>query len=320
VVGSTTEVWAGADDGSGLRRLGVLPVEFDLSNDAIAVNSDGTRAVFLDESDPRFTAQMSLWDLHTGEQIGRNKTYLGYDISFQAEAGVHFLADGVHIVALGRDAPLLIDTRNWVQRQIGAEGSGTHALATSDDGETLALLNIRTSTITVWRWAGGKLEKLREVPFESHGAEFGVELTVSPHGDKVALIDDDGRLLIIDVENGDAVNGLTGNGSDHAAFSRDARLLVLPDRVGPVAVLRFWDTSSAESAGSWTIRQSSDARMTLPAGDHIIVVASDGSLTVSNVNIDAWQHLLCGLLDASTPAAPYDRYLTGLDIDNPCHS
>lgn len=320
VVGSTTEVWAGADDGSHPRRLGVLPVEFDLSNDALAVNSDGTRAVFLDEGDPRFTTQMSLWDLRTGEQIGRNKTYLGHDIAFQAEAGVNFLADGVHIVALGRDAPLLIDTRNWVRRQIGAEGSGVHALATSDDGGTLALLNIRTSTITVWRWTGGKLEKIREVPFESHGAEFGVDLTVSPHGDKVALIDDDGRLLIIDVHSGDAVNGLAGNGGDHAAFSRDARLLVQPDRAGPVVVLRFWDTSNAESAGSWTIRRSSDARMTLPAGDRIIVVASDGSLTASNVNIDAWQHLLCGLLDASTPAAPYDRYLTGLDIDNPCRS
>ncbi|WP_165435716.1 WD40 repeat domain-containing protein [Micromonospora violae] len=319
VVGSTTEVWAATDDDSGPRRLGLLPVEFDLRDDALAVNTDGTRAVFLDKSDPPITAEMSLWDLRTGEQIGRKETYLGYDVSFQAEAGIHFLADGVHIVVLGRDGPLLIDTRSWMRRQIGAEGSGAHAVAISDDGGTLALLNIR-ATVTVWRWAGGNLDKIREISFESHGAEFGADLTVSPRGDKVALIDGDGRLVIADVDSGDVVNGLAGNGGDHAVFSRDARLLVQPDRAGPVVVLRFWDTSSAESAGSWTIRQSRDARMTLTTGDRILVVASDGSVTASNMNIDAWKNLLCGLLDAPKPPAPYDRYLSGLDIDKPCRS
>ncbi|MEO3816534.1 hypothetical protein [Plantactinospora sp. B24E8] len=320
VVESTTEVWAGTDDGGGPRRLGILPVVVKPGEDALAVSRDGTRAVFVDEGEPPFTAELSLWDLPTGEQIGLSDIYFDYDVSFETEDGVHFLADGVHVVVLGRDGPLLIDTRSWARRQIGDEGSGIGAVAASDDGTTLALLDTPTNTIRVWGWTDGELEKIREVPYESQGAEFGADLTVSPHGDKVALIDDDGRLFIVDVDSGEVVNGLAGNGDDHAVFSRDARLLVQPDRVGPVVVLRFWDTSNAESAGSWTVRQSSDAGMTLPAGDHVVVVASDGSLTVSEVDIDAWRHSLCGLLDSSRPAAPYDRYLSGLDIDDPCRS
>ncbi|MEU4678386.1 TIR domain-containing protein [Micromonospora sp. NPDC023737] len=316
-VGSTTEVWAAADDDVGIRRLGTLPIEFDPIDDAIASTRDGTRAVFLDEGEASYTARLTLWDLRTGEQVGRDQTFFGYDVSLSANDGIHFMADGVHIVVLGRDGPLLFDTRTWAMRTIGAEDRAFHAVAASDDGSTLALMDL-TTAITVWRWTDGELEEIQTVPFSSE-ATFDVDLTVSARGDKVALLDGDGRLFIVDVESGELSTGLAGTAGGRATFSQDGRLLMQPVLAGPEVMLRFWDTGTAEPAGSWTLRRSKDVRMTMVSGRNLVTLASDGSLTTSTVDLDAWLDTLCGLVDTPKPSAPYDRYLSGLDINDPCH-
>ncbi|MET7747769.1 hypothetical protein [Micromonospora sp. NPDC005367] len=316
-VGSTTEVWTAADEDAGIRRLGTLPIEFDPIDDAIASTQDGTRAVFLDEGEASYTARLTLWDLRTGEQVGRDQTFFGYDVSLSADDGIHFMADGVHIVVLGRDGPLLFDTRTWAMRTIGADDRAFHAVAASDDGSTLALMDL-TTAITVWRWTDGELEEIQTVPFSSE-ATFDVDLTVSARGDKVALLDGDGRLFIVDVESGDLSTGLAGTAGDRATFSQDGRLLMQPVLTGPEVMLRFWDTGTAEPAGSWTLRRSNEVRMTMVSGRNLVTLASDGSLTTSAVDLDAWLDTLCGLVDTPKPSAPYDRYLSGLDINDPCH-
>ncbi|MER7444541.1 WD40 repeat domain-containing protein [Micromonospora avicenniae] len=272
--------------------------------------------MFLDEGEASYTARLTLWDLRTGEQVGRDQTFFGYDVSLSANDGIHFMADGVHIVVLGRDGPLLFDTRTWAMRTIGAEDRPFHAVAASDDGSTLALMDL-TPAITVWRWTGGELEEIQTVPFSSEA--FDVDLTVSARGDKVALLDGDGRLFIVDVESGELSTGLAGTAGGRATFSQDGRLLMQPVLAGPEVMLRFWDTGTAEPAGSWTLRRSNDVRMTMVSGRNLVTLASDGSLTTSTVDLDAWLDTLCGLVDTPKPSAPYDRYLSGLDINDPCH-
>ncbi|MFI7607730.1 TIR domain-containing protein [Micromonospora sp. NPDC049366] len=317
-VGSTTEVWTGPDDDAGIRRLGSLPVEFDPRHDAIGTTHDGTRAVLLDEGEPQYTARLTMWDLRTGEQIGRDQTPLGYGVPLHADGGVQFLGDGVHIIVLGNDGPLLVDTRDWTVRKVGAEGIVTHTAALSDDGLTLAFMDSGTSTIEVWRWTDGKLQRVRALQVSS-AVTLGDDVTISARGDKVALIDSDGRLFIVDVESGDLVEGLAGTAGDPATFSHDDRLLVQPVKTGAEVVLRFWDTGTAEPAGSWTLRRSGDVRMTMASGRNLVTLASDGSLTASTVDLGAWRDTLCGLVGMPKPSAPYDRYLSGLDIGDPCH-
>ncbi|MFF4249512.1 trypsin-like peptidase domain-containing protein [Streptomyces sp. NPDC001822] len=315
------EVWAPKSGSPTLVQLGVIPRAFDVNSNAVAVTSDNSKAVLLESTGDR-PAEFELRDPRTGRVIStHSSTQFG---TLDSDPGIHFLSDDVHLVASNSQGIALIDTRNWQTVTIPVKGvQGTVALDVSADGSTVTHWSSNSDTVRVYRYSTGTLREVRTLslpPFTE------VHLTVSQHGEKIAAIDRDGHLTVIDVTTGRSVHG-NRDGSrwapDTATFSGDASLVIQPVEVNGKSVIRFWDSGTGDQLEDWDLPaqigpSSWLQRASTFQGDKVLIWGPSGAIGVADMGLTAWRDKLCRLLDAPLPKVEFDRYLDGLGVASPC--
>ncbi|MFD5574892.1 nSTAND1 domain-containing NTPase [Streptomyces cadmiisoli] len=317
------EVWA-PNGGSGtLTRLGTISRTFDQQSNWITVTSDGTKAVFFESAGDR-PAEFELWDLTSGQLVSRHLSVQGYEFpSPDIYNGVHFLSNDIHLVTPYRHGIALIDTRNWHTVKIPVkDAEGFSAMEVSGDGGTVTHKSF-SGIVYVYRFANGELHQERTLSLPSLQ---DVHLSVSRQGEKMAAIDRDGRLTVIDLTTGRSVHG-NRDGSrwapDTATFSGDASLVVQPVEVNGKSVVRFWDSSTGDHLGDWDIPVRNRLfawreQASILRGDKVLISGTSGATGVADMGLTAWHGKLCRLLDAPLSKTEFDRYLGGLDVPAPC--
>ncbi|MFF7175520.1 toll/interleukin-1 receptor domain-containing protein [Streptomyces pseudovenezuelae] len=314
---SGTDVWSVT--GRGVRTVGRIPLrglDHELRGDTLVASLDGTRAVVAQDG------VVSLWRPKDGSRLGRHAT--GDDMF----AVLAFLADGVHVVAMSESesAVYVLDTRTWrtVQSIPFDPVAPDTSVAVSADRTTLATVG-DDDVLTVWKWAGGKgFQRVRRVSIRPVWTQYGLDVVVSAHGERVAVLNSDGLISTLDVSGGRLVRATSAASDGTAlAFSGDSAFLV---QAGGSSGLQFWDAATGESRGAWTLPDEATGKGAtvtglLPGDDGAMTTfGSDGSLVRRVVDVAAWQKVLCDLAPQELPADEYDRYLKGLHVSAPCRN
>ncbi|MGW7452648.1 TIR domain-containing protein [Streptomyces sp. NPDC054787] len=304
-----TDLWTVTD--TGVRRLGHIgiPVVRDrTAEDDVIANADGSRVVV------EKGGTLTLWDPKTGAQIGSPVT------DSPVNAPLFFLPDGIHLVGAGNGGISVTDTRTWkVVQEVAGTGS-YEAAAVSGDHKALVLREDRK--VTVFRVT--KDNRLKQV--HKTKADMKGELAVSHTGDKIATIDGDNRISILDVRSGRIVLSsavAVRDGQRSVVFNRDGRFVVQVVGTGKDATFQFWDARTGESRGTWAVETqvvgAKDTVQTFTAPDgSILTFGVDGSLMRRTIDVAAWREVLCKVGPDPLPDNEYDRYLDGLDVKAPC--
>ncbi|MDF3141248.1 MULTISPECIES: toll/interleukin-1 receptor domain-containing protein [unclassified Streptomyces] len=309
---SGTAVWSVTGDG--VRKVGRLPLRMDRPRqDTLVASLDGTRALAAQEG------VLSLWDPRDGSRKGRHVTG---DAEFQVLA---FMPDGIHAAATTEDAVRLLDTRSWkVGQSIGFDRNSNGTLALSADRTTL--VRAEDSELTVWTWAADEgFREVCEVALDSVWTQFGIGVAVGVKGERVALINGDRMISVLDVSSGKFVRSTSAAPDGTApAFSGDNAFLVQAGGSADAPTLQFWDATTTESRGTWTLPRGettsdpADTRLLTDDSGTVTAFGADGSLVRRTVDVAQWQEVLCDLVPQELPQEEYDRYLEGLDVSAPC--
>ncbi|MFI1328244.1 toll/interleukin-1 receptor domain-containing protein [Streptomyces rochei] len=308
-----TDLWTISE--KGVQSLGRIPLRLvnkPTRQDSVIAGVDGTRVVVAQEG------EVSLWDPRTGR---RSSSPMDADHTFKP---VSFLADGHHIIATKEEELQVIDPHSWrVRQSVPLKGSSLDVTAVSADRRTVAVL--QNEELSVWRYREGKgLEQVQKVTVEGAGT-FEQSATVSRRGEKVAIVNEDNRLFVLDVASGRIVRSaaVSPTGQMAAAFSSDNKFLVQAYGTGSDAGLQFWDTTSGEARGTWSYQDQSNRVEALadvfaaPDGS-VLAFKGDGSLVRHTINISAWRDILCQLAPEPLPTAEYNRYLKDMEVPAPC--
>ncbi|KOY57546.1 TIR domain-containing protein [Streptomyces sp. XY332] len=304
-----TDLWSVTE--AGVQRLGHINtsvVRDKTTNDSVIANGDGTRVVV------EKAGTLTLWDPKTGLQIGPPVTDSPVNLP------LYFLPDGIHLVGAGNGAVTVTDTRTWkvVQELPGTSGAGD--ITFSGDRTTLVIGDTRE--VTVFRVSkGNRLKKVRKTAAVMKGSPV-----VSRRGDKVATIDGDNRITILDVASGRVVQSSAvaiKGGQRSIVFNGDARFVVQVVGTGRDATFQFWDAQTGESRGTWAVEtqvvgDKDTVEMFTASEGGILTFGADGSLMRRTIDIAAWRQVLCKLVADPLPGPEYDRYLKGLDVSLPC--
>ncbi|MFI5983922.1 toll/interleukin-1 receptor domain-containing protein [Streptomyces sp. NPDC051555] len=310
-----TDVWrVSAAPPGDLQRLGHLPVAISRkpgSTDSVVVTADGTKAAVSQ------AAKMSLWDLRTGKRIGAEMPIEDDEPRF-----LSFLQDDVHALVQWKKDVSVVDTRSWegVQR-IPHATDPLLRVGISGDRTTFAFTG--RDTTTIWRWSGGKLVKQ---PFEMPGPLAIHTVAFTRNGAKAAAVDTDGRVHLLDVASGRAVEStsVTQKGSSAVAFSPDGRLLVQAIPKGKDSFLQFWDSETGEARGTWALDNQPlgtewhDRSVLNDPTGQILTLGTDGSLVRRAIDVASWRRILCGVVSDPLSRNEHDRYLSELDVSAPC--
>ena len=310
---SGTDVWSVT--GKGVRKTGSVPLHLDRPReDALVASADGTRVLAAQ------AGVLTLWDPRDAGRLGEHRT--GTD-EFRPVA---FLPDGIHAVGTTTDAVQVLDTRSWkVLRSVPFDREiGPNDISVSADRTTLAL--VQDQELTVWKWTtDNQFRQLREVSLDSVWTTFGHAAAVSARGERVALVNADRIISVLDVSTGKFVRSTSAaNDGTTPAFSGDNAFLVQAGGSADAPTLQFWDAATTEPRGSWTLPSEGTAQdptgTRLLTGDDGTVTAfgADGSLVRRTVDVAQWQKILCDLVPQELPQEEYDRYLAGLDVAAPC--
>ncbi|ROQ95298.1 WD40 repeat protein [Streptomyces sp. 2132.2] len=303
--------------GTGVRRLGHIAHQPQSPGVAgsvgVVVSADGSRAVLGEES------RLSLWNLRDGTQTGTGKDY-GASV-----VPLCFLPDGVHVAAVVRGSLQVLDTRSWQTTQTVA---GKHEpVVVSADGTTVA--GVSPDGVSVWRLTGeNRLALVRKAAVVG---TVSMSIVISGKGEKVATVNGDGRITLVDVATGHTATstGTTHSGAGRPVFGEDASVLVEATGTGKQAVLQFWDSVTGEARGSWSWADqgsgsltpspaASAARLFTGADGTVLAFAPDGTLVRRPLSTATWRKILCDLVPDPLPRSDYDRYLKGLDVPAPC--
>jgi WD40 repeat protein len=310
-----TDLWTVTE--KGIQRIGHIDLHMvnkPTRRDDLIASADGTSALVTQEG----TA--SLWNPRSGTQLNSPRQF-GSDFR-----PLTFLPDNQHILALKDNALQVLDPRSWqVQDTVPVESGSTAVTAVSTDRRTVAVLE--SGELSVWRYRGGQgLKRVRTATVEG-AVTFDKSLAVSPHGEKVAIVNEDKRLFVVDVASGRIARSTTAPAAAEmaAVFSSDSALLVQAFGTGDDAGLQFWDTATGEARGTWSYKGLSSRAASAPnvltgPDGSILAFRPDGSLVRHTVSITAWHEVLCRLVPGKLPDAEYDRYLEGMDVAAPCRT
>ncbi|MFJ9826737.1 toll/interleukin-1 receptor domain-containing protein [Streptomyces sp. NPDC101160] len=314
---SGTEVWAVT--GQGVQKLGRLPLQLvrqPLRVDTVIASLNGVRAIVVQNG------ALSLWDLRTGSQLGRQSPG---SADFEP---LGFLPDGIHIVGTTEEEVQIVNTESWdvLQSKPFRRDDGDAAMSLSADRSTLA--RVAEEKLTVFRWAGPEegMRQVREISISAMWTMYGHDVVVSAKGERVAVINFDGLISVLDVSTGAFARSTSVSSRESAlAFSSDNVFLVQATASGKDSRLQFWDTATGESRGSWTLPKngtdsdSAIARLLTNDGGTVTALGRDGSLVRRTIDVASWKGVLCSLVPDTLPEEEYNRYLGGLDVEAPCH-
>ncbi|MFI6649886.1 toll/interleukin-1 receptor domain-containing protein [Streptomyces sp. NPDC050529] len=315
-----TELWTFSKGRGGLQRLGRIPRAVGLQDSAIAATSDGNRVTLVNKG------AFSSWDPRTGEQVGKEKVF---DFRSAPDQGMRlfYLADDIRVVTAWDSGILLINTQTWEVEQVFLAKDGMYQLlAMSGDRETLAAVESTGGDTHVWRWSdkGNFEEVLTDVALPSTRL---LRVAVSHGGEKLAAVDADGRIYLLDVASGRVVlsSAVEEAGLWDVVFSRDTRTLAHAFTTDTQSGLEFWDSENGEALGRWVMGPPtpSDGETSLQAvpgsGSNVITLDSGGSLVRRSLDVADWRTTLCHIVDDRLNKADHDRYLSDLTVDAPCH-
>ncbi|MFF2792561.1 toll/interleukin-1 receptor domain-containing protein [Streptomyces sp. NPDC058049] len=306
---SGTDLWTVTD--AGVQRLGHIatPIVRDAkTSDTVIANEDGSRVVV------QKGGALTLWDPKTGSSIGSPA------VDSPVNVPLYFLPDGIHLVGAGNAGISVTDTRTWKVVQEVAGTEGYTASAVSGDRKTLVLEEDRQ--VTVLRVTkGNRLKQVGKSKTEMKG-----ELVVSHSGDKVATIDGDNRITILDVSSGRMARSsavVIREGRGGMVFSRDSRFVVQAVGTGKDATFQFWDAETGESRGTWSVEtqvvgDKDTVQMFSAPNGTILTFGVDGSLVRRTIDVAAWREALCKLGPDPLPDTEYDRYLGDMNVEAPC--
>ncbi|WP_432007195.1 toll/interleukin-1 receptor domain-containing protein [Streptomyces parvus] len=320
-----TELWAVSEGASGFRRLGRIPRPVPEGDTAIAATSDGSRVTVVDRG------VFSSWDPRTGAQVGKEKTFEDYEPESGQGLRLFYLPDDIHVVTAWSSDVLLIDTRTWSVRQVLAEdGMIQPLLVMSGDRKTLAAVDSTMGDVHVWRWsAKSGFEKV--VTGGGLATAIGISnATISHGGERLASVDADGRISLLDIRTGRVVLSpvVQGPGPETLVLSRDARTLAHAFTTDSRSGLELWDARNGEYLGQWALETPAPPTdTTKPAlqlasgsGSDVLTLDSGGTLLRRSLDIADWRAKLCRIVDDPLSTADHDRYLTDLTVDAPCTS
>ncbi|UUU41542.1 TIR domain-containing protein [Streptomyces sp. NBC_00162] len=311
-----TDLWTVTDGDAGVQRRGRIPRKTSANESSVAVNTDGSRAALLEET------ELTLWDPRTGTQVGASRTFP--EQSTGKTTPLLFMPDGIHVLVPGAGRLLLLDSRSWETRQdLGEYSPSLDVADTSGDGSAVAVL--AGSDVTVWKWTTeARLAQTRKSSLSST-VTLGTTLVVSHTGEKVATVNGNRLIGILDVGTGHVTRSSTGMqyGDRSVVFSKDARLLVQRVRNGSEWTLQFWDTASGDAVGSWTIPDSgtdteSTVRLLSGPGGGVLSLKEDGTFARHTIDFSSWREALCALVPEPLPKDEYDRFLKDVEVDAPC--
>ncbi|GAA2967643.1 MULTISPECIES: TIR domain-containing protein [Streptomyces] len=313
----TTQLWKVGEGDTGLTRLGRIPRPVDVQDGAIALSPDATRIALLD------VGRLTFWDPRTGAEAAEP----AYTSRSTDGPGLFYLPGGRYVVGTWWQGITVIDTHSGEATQT-LTGDGSYlSLAQSGDRGTLASVDEAVGDIGVWRWSAkeNRFEHVRD----AHAAgtsTMQLAVSVSHGGEKVATVDRDSRITIVDVRTGRTVSSAVGpgQGGHPLVFSRDTRLLVQPYGAGERGGLDLWDTATGDALGSWDLSGQGVPATDLSVdiveapGGGLLTRGQDGSLVRRALGGAEWRATLCALVADPLPDADRDRYLSDLDVDAPC--
>ncbi|MFF4268049.1 toll/interleukin-1 receptor domain-containing protein [Streptomyces virginiae] len=310
------EIWATDDPSTGPRKLGRLPLADMEGEYALAANGDGSRVVLT------HGGELSVWDPRTGSRISA-KRFEGDDKV--SALSLSFLGDDFHVVAPAEKEVLVIDIRSWaITQRIPGDTAAVSADRTTVAARIRGEL-YQPSKITVWRWSGGG--RVGQIG-KGEGDERSHSLTISNDGSKVATMDGDRRLWIIDVATSRTVTtaGTERDLIDHLVFSADSRHVVQVSGKGAQSALQIWDASTADPMALWPLgladpadpKANNTPHIVPSTGGGVLVYAPDGTLVHRAIESAPWREALCALTPGSLPAKEYDRYLKDIGVSAPC--
>ncbi|OCC13411.1 TIR domain-containing protein [Streptomyces sp. PTY087I2] len=320
-----TELWAVSEGAGGFRKLGRIPRPVREQDTAIAATSDGSRVTVVDRG------VFSSWDPRTGAQVGEEKVFEDYEPESGQGLRLFYLPDDVHVVTAWSSDVLLIDTRTWSVRQVLAEDDVLQPLlAMSGDRKTLAAVDWVQGEAHVWRWTGkGRFEEV----MRGGGLASAIGISraaVSHGGERLASVDADGRISLLDIRTGRVVLSpvVQEQGLQDLVFSRDARTLAHAFTTDSRSGLEFWDARNGEHLGQWALETPAPpADVTEPSlriasgpGGDVLTLDSGGTLLRRSLDIADWRAKLCEIVDDPLSKEDYDRYLSDLTVDAPCRS
>ncbi|MGY5074573.1 toll/interleukin-1 receptor domain-containing protein [Streptomyces griseus] len=319
-----TDLWTVSGGAGGLRKLGRISRPITRTKDmAIAATSDGSRVTVFEEG------RFSSWDPRTGAQVGKEKAF-AYRLASEQGLRLFHLPDDIHVVTAWDSGVLLIDTRTWrVKQVVLAEDGEYQQLVMSGDRKTLAAVDSTGRDVHVWRWSDGS--RLEEVLTGVVLSSSRIRSTaVSHEGERLASVDIDGRISLLDIRSGKAVSSsvVLEPGLPDVVFSRDARTLAHAFTTDTRSGLEFWDARNGEQLGAWALGTAAppsgaaepSLQLASGSGSDVLTLDSGGTLLRRSLDIADWRAQLCRIVDDPLSKADHDRYLSDLTVDAPCRS
>ncbi|MFD5506642.1 TIR domain-containing protein [Streptomyces sp. NPDC127051] len=304
-----TDIWLLTDPKSGPSKVGSLLH----APEALTASRDGRRVVSANS-----VGGLSVWEGPAGGDKDRELTANGpYLYNGEGTRTIATVGDDQHVVGVWPQGVMVVDLRTMKVSQVLRDEKGVDQLAVSKDGSVLAATDV-LGKATVWRWTGdGGLRRVRESKVTGHTIR---DVVVSDDGSKVAVVDSDSRISVLDVSGGAVVTAsvVARNAHTPAVFSPDSRLVMQASDTDTESRLNFWDAATGDTLGSWPLGVPGFVRL-LPAPDGgLLTLTSDGSLTRRGIDIASWRSTLCALVPDELSAPEYDRYLSDLDVSAPC--
>lgn len=310
-----TDLWSVTE--TGISHLGHIPRRLDTTPDEarMIASRDGTRVVLV-------TSKVaSLWNPRSGESSG-------IPVLADDYIPVTFLPDDQDIIAVKGKNLVVQKPGTWdVRQSIPLKGGIPEETAVSADRATVAVLTVHgpnVHVLTVWRWSSEKgLQQVQSVRIKTAGT-WERAVSVSPHGERVTVVNADKRLATLDVVSGHIAysTATQPTGRIGAAFSSDGTLLIQAYDSGSGGGLQFWNSRSGDDSGAWDSRDErrSDTSPDLFNGPQgaVLALGHDGTLVRRTIDVAAWRKALCGVNPGQIPSVERKRYLSGIDFPEPC--